>query len=513
MERIPVDKHRAQLFVDPHHVIGTVDPRLFGSFVEHMGRCVYDGIYEPSHPSADEHGFRGDVLTFVRELDVPIVRYPGGNFVSGYRWEDGVGPKDQRPTRLDLAWRSTETNAFGLHEFAEWSQAAGSEMMLAVNLGTRGVDAARTLVEYANHPGGTHWSDLRVAHGVSEPFGVRTWCLGNEMDGPWQIGHKTAEEYARLAEETAKAMKWVDGSIELVACGSSAPSVATYPDWDRVVLEHTYDHVEYISVHRYLSRARGLADYLASGIHTDEQIEAVIATCDHVRAKKRSQKRIHLAFDEWNVTPTRHEGPGKEEPEDWPVAPPIAEGTYDAVDAVAFGGMMLSLLRHADRVRIGCLAQLVNVLGPIKTRTGGPVWRETIFYPYLHGSRWGRGTVLDAVVRSPATPVEGLGDVPMLDAVAVRADDGSVTVFAINRSTDAELDLTLDLRAFGDVSVIDSLTMYDTEGGARNTPEAPERVAPRSLATTVDGSAVTARLAPVSWNVVRCGMSRSADTV
>lgn len=256
-----------------------------------------------------------------------------------------------------------------------------------------------------------------------------------------------------------------------------------------------------------------MADYLASGVHTDQHIEAVIATCDHVRAKKRSRKRIDLAFDEWNVVPARHEGPGREEPQDWPVAPPIAEGTYDALDAVAFGGMMLSLLRHADRVRIGCLAQLVNVLGPIKTRTGGPAWRETIFYPYLHGSRWGRGTVLDVVARSPSTPVDGLGDVPMLDAVAVRADDGTLTVFAINRSTVAALDLTLDLRAFGDVKVIESLTMCDADLGARNTPEEPGRVAPCPLPTTVDGSAVTARLAPVSWNVLRCGVTTPPSDV
>jgi alpha-L-arabinofuranosidase len=512
-----VEDHRARLFLDPHHVVGRVDPRLYGSFVEHMGRCVYDGIYEPSHPGADAQGFRSDVLHLVRELDVPIVRYPGGNFVSGYRWEDGVGPAGERPSRLDLAWRSTETNQFGLHEFANWCRTVGTDMMLAVNLGTRGVDAARALVEYANHPRGTAWSDLRIGHGAPDPFGVRTWCLGNEVDGPWQIGHKTADEYARLAVETAKAMKWVDPSIELVACGSSGPSMPTFPDWDRIVLEQTYDHVEYISVHRYLNRKAGLGDYLASGLHTDAHIEAVIATCDHVRARKRSSKTLHLAFDEWNVTPTRHEGPGKEEPEDWPVAPPIAEGTYDVVDAVAFGGMMLSLLRHADRVRIGCLAQLVNVLGPVKTRTGGAAWPETIYHPYLHGSRWGRGTVLDVVVDSPTTPVDGLGDVPTLDAVAVRADDGTLTVFAINRAVDTELTLTVDLRAFaaaggggaagaggGAVEVVESLTMYDADHQAYNSPEEPHRVTPRALATQVENSAVTARLAPVSWNVLRC---------
>ncbi len=505
-----VETQQAHLAVDPSAVLARVDPRLFGSFVEHMGRCVYDGIYEPSHPRADSDGFRGDVLDLVRELDPPIVRYPGGNFVSGYRWEDGVGPTEQRPKRLDLAWRSLEPNLVGLGEFTTWCRRAGTEPMLAVNLGTRGVDAARSLVEYANHPSGTHWSDLRIAHGSPEPYGVRTWCLGNEVDGAWQIGHKQAHEYARLAVETAKTMKWVDPSIELVACGSSGPQMSTFPDWDRTILEHTYEQVEYVSLHRYLSREAGTSSYLASGVHTDTHIDAVVATCDQVAAKVRSRRPMYLSFDEWNVLPAVHQGPGHEEPEDWPFAPSLAEGSYDVLDAVAFGGMLLSLLRHAERVRVACLAQLVNVLGPIKTLTGGPAWRETIFYPYLHGSRFGRGSVVHVDVSAPQVEVDGLGEVPLLDAVAVRADDGSLTVFAINRSVEHELALTVDLRGFGTVQVVESLSLSDRDLGAHNAPVEPDRVVPRPLAASVDGGRVSARLAPVSWNVLRCGTGETA---
>ena len=243
--------HEARLTVDPAFRVGEVDPRLFGSFVEHLGRCVYDGIYEPGHPAADERGFRRDVAELVRELGVPILRYPGGNFVSGYNWEDGVGPVEQRPTRLDLAWRSIETNAVGLDEFLSWAGGLGIDPMIAVNLGTRGVDAARNLVEYANHPGGTYWSDLRRANGVPDPYGIKVWCLGNEMDGPWQIGHKTAAEYGRLARETAKAMRLVDPAIELVACGSSNHAMPTFGTWEATVLAETYDVVDYVSMHAY----------------------------------------------------------------------------------------------------------------------------------------------------------------------------------------------------------------------------------------------------------------------
>ena len=243
---------KATFTLHPEFAVGEIDPRLFGSFIEHLGRAVYGGIYEPGHPEADEEGFRKDVLGLVRELDVPIVRYPGGNFVSGYRWEDGVGPRAKRPRRLELAWRTTETNEFGTNEFCAWAKKAGTAPMFAVNLGSRGLEAAKSLVEYCNHPSGTYWSDLRVSHGVREPHGIRLWCLGNEMDGDWQEGHKTADEYGRLACETAKAMKWVDPTIELVAAGSSGAEMPTFPQWEATILEHTYEHVEYVSIHSVL---------------------------------------------------------------------------------------------------------------------------------------------------------------------------------------------------------------------------------------------------------------------
>lgn len=294
----------ARFTLDPAFTVGDVDPRLFGSFVEHLGRCVYDGILEPGHPSADEAGLRTDVLELVRELGVTAIRYPGGNFVSGYRWEDSVGPVDERPRRLDLAWRSTETNRFGLSEYIDFLRKVGpqAEPMLAVNLGTRGVQEAIQLQEYANHPSGTELSDRRVGHGDKDPFGIKLWCLGNEMDGPWQTGHKTAEEYGRLAAETARAMRQIDPSVQLVACGSSSRAMPTFAAWEATVLAETYDLVDYVSLHAYYEETDGDRDsFLASAVDMESFIESVVATCDHVGARLKSSKKINLSFDEWNV--------------------------------------------------------------------------------------------------------------------------------------------------------------------------------------------------------------------
>lgn len=282
---------KARVIVDKEYKIGEVDKRIYGSFIEHMGRAVYEGIYEPDHPQADENGFRKDVQALIKELQVPIIRYPGGNFLSGYNWEDGVGPVEKRPRRLDLAWQTTETNEVGTNEFLTWAKKVNTEVNMAVNLGTRGIDAACNLVEYCNHPKGSYWSDLRRSHGYEQPYGIKTWCLGNEMDGPWQIGHKTADEYGRLAAETAKVMKWVDPSIELVACGGSNSGMPTFIDWEAKVLEHTYEHVDYISLHTYYgNRDNNLPNYLARSMDLDHFIKSVAATCDYVKAKTRKEE-------------------------------------------------------------------------------------------------------------------------------------------------------------------------------------------------------------------------------
>jgi alpha-N-arabinofuranosidase len=488
----------ASMTIDPAFRVGEVDPRLYGSFVEHMGRCVYTGIYEPGHPSADEHGFRRDTAELVRELGVPLVRYPGGNFVSGYRWEDGIGPVGERPTRLDLAWRSLETNHVGVGEFMRWAATVGVEPMMAVNLGTRGIDAARSLVEYCNLPSGTYWSDLRGG----SPYGIKTWCLGNEMDGPWQIGHKTAREYARLALETAKAMRQVDPSIELVACGSSSRSMPTFGSWEATVLGETYDAVDYVSMHGYYQQHGDDRDsFLASAADMDAFIDEVIATADHVRAVGRHSKRINISFDEWNVW-YQSRFPGEA---NLPIeaTPRLIEDVYSVTDAVVVGNLLISLLRHADRVKIGCQAQLVNVIATIMTEPGGAAWRQASFHPYALTARHGRGTVLQPAITAPMHETARHGEVPLLDAVAVRSEAG-VALFAVNRSQTEPMSLEVDLRALPSLSAASHTALADDDPEAVNTAAQPDRVTPRRLDDPkLDGGRLQAVLPPLSWNMIR----------
>ena len=478
----------AQLTLDPAFAIAPVDRRLFGSFVEHMGRCVYTGIFEPGHPAADADGLRTDVLELVRELGISTVRYPGGNFVSGYRWEDGVGPTGDRPRRLDLAWRAIETNAFGLNEFMRWADLAGVEPMMAVNLGTRGVEAAAELVEYCNLPDGTAAADLRRKHGVAQPHDVKLWCLGNEMDGPWQIGNLTALEYGRVAARAGHAMRRVDPSIELVACGSSNSDMATFAAWEATVLEQAYDQVDYISLHTYYDPEKhDDASFRASAVDLDGFIDNVVATADHVRAKLRRSKRINLSLDEWNVWyQSRFTEPEDRGIEDLPA---LIEDDYNGTDAVVVGNLLISMLRHADRLTVGCQAQLVNVIAPIRTRAGGEAWRQTIFHPFAHTARLARGTVLrPALTASPEMTTGRFGEVPAVDAVATHDEEsGALTVFLVNRGTEP-VPLALDLRAFPRHRVVQHLTL---------TADRPELT---ELATHGDTDEIL--LPPVSWHAL-----------
>jgi alpha-N-arabinofuranosidase len=495
---------RARIALDKEFTRTTVDERLFGSFVEHLGRAVYGGIYEPGHPRSDPEGFRTDVLDLVRELQVPIVRYPGGNFVSSFNWEDSVGPVEKRPVRLDLAWRSVELNTVGLNEFARWAKKAGTQAMIALNLGTRGIDAARNLVEYCNYPGGSYWSDLRRAHGAQEPHGFKVWCLGNEMDGPWQVGYKTADEYGRLAAEVGKAMKLFDPTLQLVACGSSNTKMPTFPQWEATVLDHCYDTVDFISLHNYFkNHDNDLPTFLGESLDMDRFICTIIGTVDFVKAKKRNPRVVNLSFDEWNVW--FHSRQADEEIAPWSVGPHLLEDIYTFEDALVVGCCLITLLRHADRVRIACLAQLVNTIAPIMTENGGPAWRQTIFYPFLHASRFGRGEILEPLVRSPVYENRTHGDVPYLESIATwDSEAGEATLFAVNRSQTDELLLEGTIAGFDRPVLVEHIVLTHKDPKATNTKERPNTVVPgRVDGTRIDGGTITARLPALSWNVIR----------
>ncbi len=493
----------ARISLDPAFVVAPVRRKLFGSFVEHMGRCVYTGIYEPDHPSADEAGFRGDVAELTRELGVSVVRYPGGNFVSNYVWENGVGPKDERPTTLDLAWRSVETNQVGTDDFLQWCERLGLQPMITVNLGTRGLVEAVELLEYCNAEPGTQLADRRVKNGRLEPYDVRLWCLGNEMDGPWQIGHKTAEEYARLAEETGKVLKRFDAGLQLVACGSSHSRMPTFGTWERSVLERCFDVVDYISAHAYYEPINDdLDSFLACADDMDRFIGAVVATADHVAAVRRSDKQIMISFDEWNVWfETRFKG---EKTSPIQAAPPLIEDVYDVHDAVVVGSLLITLLRHADRVGVACLAQLVNVIAPIMTEPGGPAWRQTIFHPFALTSRYARGTVLQTPRSTPTISTAQFGEVDQVIAVATHDQaSGEIAVFAVNRSLTEPLELSVDLRLVDGLTLTEHLCIFDDDPFATNSVTDPDRVAPRPGTSTVSDSILTAQLPPISWHCIR----------
>ena len=498
---------KAKITLAKEFKIGTIDKRIYGSFIEHLGRAVYGGIYEPDHKTADEDGFRTDVIQLVKELNVPIVRYPGGNFVSGYNWEDGVGPVENRPKRLDLAWGTTEPNYIGTNEFMKWCQKANTDCMMAVNLGTRGPEEARNLVEYTNHKNGSAWSDLRRSHGYENPWNIKLWCLGNEMDGAWQMGAKTAVEYGRVALEASKMMKWTDSSIETVLCGSSSRNSKTFGEWEAQSLDIAYDSIDYVSLHQYYGNHDGDTEsYLAQTLEMEEFIHTVLCVCDYIKAKKRSKKTINLSFDEWNVWYHSNNAPY----ERWSVAPPRLEDIYNFEDALLVASMLITLLRHCDRIKIACLAQLVNVIAPIFTETGGGIFRQTIFYPFEHLSNFGRGVALNPIISCSKHDTKRFTDVPYLEGIATYdVENETMTVFVVNKSLDDSAVLDVNLMDFDGYKPIAFISMdgYDKNAinGFDNSCVKPHK----NAVPVMDGSIMTVQLKPFSWNVIRLKKNES----
>jgi alpha-N-arabinofuranosidase len=507
----------ARAFIQPSPSRGDFDRRVLGSFLEHLGRAIYTGVFDPGSRLSDAKGFRTDVVREVKALGVPIVRYPGGNFVSGYNWLDGVGPKAQRPTVLDRAWNSIETNQFGTNEFVDWCRMVGAEPLLGMNFGTGTAEMAAAYVEYCNLDRGTKWSDLRRSHGYEQPHNVRHWCLGNEMDGPWQIGQMQAREYGRKARDVARQMRVVDRGLQLIACGSSGTNMPQYLVWDREVLEECYDQVDGISLHAYYGNTRALtggstARYLAMNLDMDRQIREVTAVCDYVQALRRSSKRLWLSFDEWNVWYRARGGDAVDGRRTF--APRLLEEVYNLEDALLVGGFVNTLIRNADRVRVACLAQLVNVIAPLVTSESG-VLRQSIYYPYAWALQYARGRVLDVRVEAEAYPIAAAGlqadfarddQVPFVDVVATHdARNSQASVLMLNRDLDGERELVLEWGTLTPTRVIACETMTGPDLKAVNTFEQPRRVAPQRLDAPSPGSRMTFKLPPRSYTVAQFG--------
>ena len=495
------------------------DRRIFGAFLEHLGRAVYTGVYEPGSPLADKRGFRGDTLREVRDLAVPIMRYPGGNFVSGYNWIDGVGPRKTRPAVLERAWNSLETNQFGTNEFMDWARAVGTEPLLGFNLGTGTSEMAVAYIEYCNYSKGTKWSDLRRSHGYEQPHKVKYWCLGNEMDGPWQIGRLTGREYGRKARDIAQQARVIDPDVQLIACGSSSAGMQTYLEWDREVLEECYDMVDGLSLHAYYGNSPDTSGgkserYLAMNLDMERHIREVTAVCDYVQGLKRSPKRLWLSFDEWNVwyranSGDHTNGHGK-------FAPRLLEEIYNLEDALLVGGLLNTLLRQSDRVRVGCLAQIVNVIAPLMTSDKG-ILRQSTYFPYALALKYAAGRILDLQAECETYPVRAAGlrgtyarnmEVPFVDVVATYDAVGKrVAVFALNRDLSSERDLALDFEDIAPSRVLAAETVTGPDLKAFNTFESPNQVVATKLDVSNAGAKMTVRLPARSYSVVHLAVS------
>jgi alpha-N-arabinofuranosidase len=504
--------------IDSTRQVAPIERRIFGSFLEHLGRSIYTGIYDPGNKLSDANGYRTDVMKTIHDLGVPIIRYPGGNFVSGYHWLDGVGPKKDRPHVLDRAWNTMESNQFGINDFITWARQTGVEPLFGLNFGTGSVEDAVAEVEYCNVDKGTKWSDLRRSHGFEQPHNVKVWCLGNEMDGPWQIGHMTARAYGAKALDAAKQMRVIDPdpNLKLIACGSSGPFMPTYLEWDREVLEECYDQADGISLHRYWGNdeetGHDSQKYVAMNLAMDRQIEEIIAVCDIVRGEKRSPKTLHLSFDEWNVWYRARSGDAVNGHRQY--APHLLEEIYNLEDALLVGGLVNSLLRHCDRVKVACLAQLVNVIAPIMTNENG-LYRQTIFYPYQWALQYARGTTLSVVPQGPMYDVRelghpteaigitgpGFGAVPYLDVVAT-IDGKSAALFVLNRDLEHPRQLELNWHDLTPTQVTGFQTITGNDLKAVNSFDQPNHVAPQKLDAPKAGQRMTMEFPARSYSVI-----------
>lgn len=499
---------KAKVIVHKQFRTGEIDRRIFGGFVEHIGRCVYNGIYEPSHPTADGDGFRNDVADLIRDLDMPITRYPGGNFVSGYDWKDGIGPKELRPRRPDYAWEAVEPNHVGVDEFMKWCRKVNTMPLMAVNLGTNTPKAAQELVEYCNLSCDTYYSEQRKVNGSPEPYNIKVWCLGNEMDSPTQIGNKSADEYGKIALECGKMMRMADPSIELSICGSSSVYMPTYGEWDSKVVETAFDVIDYLALHNYFGcTGNDRQGFLAAPDILEWNIRNMTAICDAASAKRKSPKKINLAVDEWNVW--YRGNPKADEENIWQVGRPLNEEIYDMADVLVTGGALMTMLNHADRVKIGCIAQSVNVIAPVMTETGGRAWKQTIYYPFYYLSKYGRGTTLEQHINSPVFTTDNIY-IPdpvnyLLSCAVYEEKENELRIFAINRSLDEEMHLEFSMLDFAPAEIIEAVEIHNDDIDAVNSAET-ENVKPAVLPPgrySLHGNTMTAELKAASWNMFR----------
>ena len=490
---------KTQVLIDSNRTVAPISPLIFGGFAEHMGRCVYEGMYDPASPLADERGFRKDVMDALRDQAYTIIRYPGGNFLSGYKWLDGVGPKNLRPRRRELAWQSTETNQFGTNEFIEYAKAVGVLPMLGVNMGTGTIQAASDLVEYCNAPKGSYYADLRASHGFAAPHNVKYWCVGNEMDGPWQIGHLDEVSYGNKALEAAKMMRWQDPSIKTVLCGSSNDRMPTYPEWDRTALEIAWEQMDFHSMHYYAGNHEGdTSSYLGSAVAFERFVDTLEGTLRYVKAKTRSKHDVFLSWDEWQVWYKGDPMQGN-----WTEAPHLAEEIYNLEDALVVAQWLNVFLRKSHVIKMACVAQIVNVISWMNTRSDG-LLKHPSYYVFKLIANYARGNALDVAVKAPVEETKAYGEVSLLDVSASFDEEKQQgAIFLVNRSQTETVPTEVVWQDGSTVLVNEAWQLSGSDPKQANTWEAPNRLVAKAIsAPVVANGRTTISLPPLSFTVL-----------
>ena len=523
----------AKITVHPAFEVGEISERLFSAFMEPIGTIVNGTMFNPKHPTADEQGFRTDFINALKDTKLPAVRMPGGNFVSCWQWKDSIGPMSERKTHLDLAWHQYITNEVGHDEYLQWAEKVNTEPLYTINMGTGTMQDAMDLVEYTNHPGGTYWSDLRKKYGHEDPYNVKMWYLGNEMDGPWQLGswREDPEGYGCKVLETSKAIKWIDESIETAVCGSSAPFMEGFPVWDQTALDKCYDVVDYVSVHHYHSAPPGdIKALLGGSLYYEDFINTEAAMIDYVQSKHRSPKKVMISFDEYGamVRPLAELHPGygrynmarnhyKFDPErKYILHDPDNMKHFqfpggDMLHALSMASIQLALLRHADRVKIGCMTGGLNALA---SSDHDHIWKSASHYAYMQLMQYAKGVSLETKVDSetydmPGYAIEdtsqytGKEGVNFIDsASAWDKDNNRLTVFAINRNEDSDYPLTIDIKGFEGYKPVKAFKMRSNDWDLKNSYENETLIAPvEETNYTFENGEFKLHIEPLSWNV------------
>ncbi len=504
--------YKAKILIDKVNIVGDIDPNIYGSFIEHTGKCVYDGVYNPEAKNADENGFNKDVIEAYKEMKLPIVRYPGGSYVATWDWRESIGPKSERKTMYNLPWHEIEPNTFGIGEAVKWARKVGCEIMMCLNISTMSLLDNLRLLEYCNFPKGTYYSDLRRSHGYEEPFNIKYWSMGNEPDGWWQINLETEDEYARISAETAKAFKFFDPELKIIACSGLGDKGYK---WTKTTLKKGYKHYDFISMHRYMANKQNCFPlYMAKTSVLSGAIDRLTYLCDEIGQELGFDKRIMVSLDEWNVWYHSLEADSKIPYHCF--APHRLEDIYNMEDALSVGEMLMAMIKKCDRVKIGCMAQLVNVIAPLFTNKDGDVLKQSIYYPYRDACLYGRGVAINNIVESPAYDFEDKDNddkyenVAYIDSVTSFYQN-TLTIFIVNRSENEAAECEINVKGFEKLAYGKHKELYHDDIKAENSFENPDKVSPKEYEITPDEDAFKLNIKPHSWNMISLKLEESGN--